>query len=482
VNQKRSPAELVFLTILPVFLLLCSTCYLLLIDRLLLSPYLMLCLSGLSAVIGCLLWGSGLTLRIIRRGSAGGMALVSVLLTLWSLLYLLSGLLATVPHALYLLTCAALVPPALLPAALFRTFHAALQPADKQKPGRVFWILFGVGIFGVLIALTDPLHHLVFPVVSGDLTYGIPMYLIYGWFCIASLGCQIYLLASRFSARTIPALILTVLEAVAFLLLILEFFDLSLLTMAYATPLLLYGFCALAIDAELLPDGRDWPDLLQRATFPVQLMDVEGTILCGSDRAAPLAANHKAAILNNRYRVSQIMDKDTQLSASIIPGGFALHQKDLRDLHALQDALDSVTAELNEANAFLARESELEENLQRLTKKNDFFSEQAAKIQEKTDRASLLLRCAAAPDPEPGFRRTVVTRANVLVTYIQQLGRLLQASKESDQLPVRELRAAVGAGYLYAICGTMRTMPGLGSSPAAERIGVDDDGRVTGLF
>ena len=124
-NQKRSPAELVFLTILPVFLLLCSTCYLLLIDRLLLSPYLMLCLSGLSAVIGCLLWGSGLTLRIIRRGSAGGMALVSGLLTLWSLLYLLSGLLATVPHALYLLTCAALVPPALLPAALFRTFHAA---------------------------------------------------------------------------------------------------------------------------------------------------------------------------------------------------------------------------------------------------------------------------------------------------------------------------------------------------------------------
>jgi formate--tetrahydrofolate ligase len=40
----------------------------------------------------------------------------------------------------------------------------------------------------------------------------------------------------------------------------------------------------------------------------------------------------------------------------------------------------------------------------------------------------------------------------------------------------------VGAGYLYAICGTMRTMPGLGTSPAAERIGIDDDGRVTGLF
>lgn len=49
-------------------------------------------------------------------------------------------------------------------------------------------------------------------------------------------------------------------------------------------------------------------------------------------------------------------------------------------------------------------------------------------------------------------------------------------------LPVREVRLAAGAGYVYAIAGDMRTMPGLGASPAAERIDFDDEGQITGLF
>ena len=50
------------------------------------------------------------------------------------------------------------------------------------------------------------------------------------------------------------------------------------------------------------------------------------------------------------------------------------------------------------------------------------------------------------------------------------------------RLPVREVRLAAGAGYVYAICGDMRTMPGLSSRPAARGIDLDDDGNVVGLF
>jgi formate--tetrahydrofolate ligase len=49
------------------------------------------------------------------------------------------------------------------------------------------------------------------------------------------------------------------------------------------------------------------------------------------------------------------------------------------------------------------------------------------------------------------------------------------------RLPVREARASAGAGFIYPICGDMRTMPGLASHAAAERIDVDADGRVVGL-
>jgi formate--tetrahydrofolate ligase len=49
------------------------------------------------------------------------------------------------------------------------------------------------------------------------------------------------------------------------------------------------------------------------------------------------------------------------------------------------------------------------------------------------------------------------------------------------RLPVREARASAGAGFIYLICGDMRTMPGLTAHPAAEHIDVDADGQVVGL-
>jgi formate--tetrahydrofolate ligase len=47
---------------------------------------------------------------------------------------------------------------------------------------------------------------------------------------------------------------------------------------------------------------------------------------------------------------------------------------------------------------------------------------------------------------------------------------------------VRDLRAYTGAGWIVALCGNMQTMPGLGSSPAAVNVDIDDEGRTVGLF
>ena len=50
------------------------------------------------------------------------------------------------------------------------------------------------------------------------------------------------------------------------------------------------------------------------------------------------------------------------------------------------------------------------------------------------------------------------------------------------RLPVREVRLAAGAGYVCVICGSLSTMPGLSSRPAAERIDVDvGTGEIVGL-
>ncbi len=50
------------------------------------------------------------------------------------------------------------------------------------------------------------------------------------------------------------------------------------------------------------------------------------------------------------------------------------------------------------------------------------------------------------------------------------------------KISVREVRLSAGAGFIVAICGAIMTMPGLPKSPAAERIDVDSEGRIVGLF
>jgi len=58
----------------------------------------------------------------------------------------------------------------------------------------------------------------------------------------------------------------------------------------------------------------------------------------------------------------------------------------------------------------------------------------------------------------------------------------LRGAPTGWRLPVRDARASVGAGFIYVLSGEMRTMPGLSSSPAAQRIDIDADGNIVGLY
>jgi len=58
----------------------------------------------------------------------------------------------------------------------------------------------------------------------------------------------------------------------------------------------------------------------------------------------------------------------------------------------------------------------------------------------------------------------------------------LKGAPKGFTLPITEARASIGAGFIYPLCGDMRTMPGLPDHPAAEQVDVDDYGDVVGLF
>lgn len=58
----------------------------------------------------------------------------------------------------------------------------------------------------------------------------------------------------------------------------------------------------------------------------------------------------------------------------------------------------------------------------------------------------------------------------------------LKGAPRGWTLTVREVRASAGAGFLVPLTGTMLTMPGLPKHPAAEKVDIDEDGKIVGLF
>ena len=58
----------------------------------------------------------------------------------------------------------------------------------------------------------------------------------------------------------------------------------------------------------------------------------------------------------------------------------------------------------------------------------------------------------------------------------------LKGAPSGYTFPIREVRASVGAGFIYPLAGTMMTMPGLGATPSAQSIDIDEDGNTVGLF
>jgi formate--tetrahydrofolate ligase len=50
------------------------------------------------------------------------------------------------------------------------------------------------------------------------------------------------------------------------------------------------------------------------------------------------------------------------------------------------------------------------------------------------------------------------------------------------RLPIRSVVPSAGAGFVVVLCGDMQRMPGLGKTPAFQKVDIDEEGRTVGLF
>jgi len=82
---------------------------------------------------------------------------------------------------------------------------------------------------------------------------------------------------------------------------------------------------------------------------------------------------------------------------------------------------------------------------------------------------------------EMGFDKLPLCMAKTHLSFTHDP--TLKGAPRGWTLPIVDIRASVGAGFLYPLCGTMRTMPGLPSRPAFVDVDIDlETGKVVGLF
>ena len=79
-----------------------------------------------------------------------------------------------------------------------------------------------------------------------------------------------------------------------------------------------------------------------------------------------------------------------------------------------------------------------------------------------------------------GFDRLPICMAKTQYSFSDDAAKL--GAPTGFSITVRNLKVSAGAGFLVALTGDILTMPGLPKVPAAERIDVDENGRITGLF
>ncbi|MEH0688834.1 formate--tetrahydrofolate ligase [Vibrio cholerae] len=92
---------------------------------------------------------------------------------------------------------------------------------------------------------------------------------------------------------------------------------------------------------------------------------------------------------------------------------------------------------------------------------------------------SELAKAQMAQFKQQGFDHLAVCMAKTPMS-ISTDGAVKRAPSHFD-VPVRELKLCAGAGFIYALCGNVMTMPGLPDKPAFMNLDLDDDGNIIGL-
>jgi formate--tetrahydrofolate ligase len=212
----------------------------------------------------------------------------------------------------------------------------------------------------------------------------------------------------------------------------------------------------------------------------------EDLLACSPDDVAAGAANLRKQIENIRLHGVPAV-----VAINAFPTDHPSEHQAIRDIAAEMGARSAVSTHFVDGGAGAA---ELAEAVAEACNEPSHYAPlypDSATLREKIEIVATKVYGAAQVEYSPeaakqldtyeraGFGRLPVCIAKTHLSISSNPA--LKGAPTGWTLPVREVRASVGAGFVYPICGEVRTMPGLGSSPAATRIDLDEAGEIVGL-
>ena len=129
--------------------------------------------------------------------------------------------------------------------------------------------------------------------------------------------------------------------------------------------------------------------------------------------------------------------------------------------------------------------AEQDNNFQFVYEENDSIEEKLNKIVTKVYGGEGVVIAGPAKKQlkkleELGFGNLPICMAKTQYSFSDDAKKL--GAPSGFKVTIKEMKVSAGAGFIVAKTGTIMTMPGLPKSPASDRIDVDENGNITGLF
>jgi formate--tetrahydrofolate ligase len=209
-------------------------------------------------------------------------------------------------------------------------------------------------------------------------------------------------------------------------------------------------------------------------------------------RENPDEVHEGGANLRKQIENIRIHGVNPVVAINTFPGDYPSEQQAIRDIASSMGVRSAVCTHFSDGGRGAIELAEAVVKTADEPKNFKFLYPDTATLREKIETVATKIYGAAKVDYSPTASRQLDTYEKNGYGHFPVVIAKTHLSISSDPavrgaptgwtLPVREVRASVGAGFVYPICGDMRTMPGYGSNPAAFNVTIDDKGEIVGLF